>query len=827
MLNSNIEVLKDRISIVNEAVYKLKDASKYILEEDKSILDEYIKDIETQKKKLEWILEKLKEGYIEVAFAGLEKAGKSTFINAFIEMDILPSAHERTTFTITELRYSQESKVEVEFYTYNEFINEVFRKMLEEIKYSNPETISFEKFSEKDLDDHFKYLEENDKATYALHANRTETDLRDIIKGKEKIKSLLNNNKKVFSEDNIEDYKNYITDKYESRAVKRVTIYTPKLENIKNIIIYDLPGFDSPTIVHSKFTVDTLKKVDAVVFVRKLREPSIKGPELDIVNKVKEEDGIPIREKTFFFLNQADLVDKKEEVIDDKNKFINELKEKKLYESDDRILVGSAKAHLESISNQEQKPSYEKLKTFGIENEIKYLKKRLEEFNEKYRVPILERRINNITNVISQTIQKALNVLDKNKGGAFKSAIGASDIHYFSDKLKNSLTKKLENLQIESKTFLQGGQLSQKLKEKIIENINPPSEELINETKNKVSAETSTLEEKPDSFNIKLRDSLSKKIESKIRESTYLVLDEETNKIYKSIINIFKESIQDNLVYLKDIANSIDKNDLDSEELNSIIDKFVDKNNLFRTYEISSLVMRFLGDILELLIKSPLNSQDRKNKLQQAKGEVYTLWAFSPNFDPNLNINLVERSILYQEQLSESLDLLQKITNKIKDMAKKPEKFIEAISTINQSLTFIPLNFVISKLEKSENINQFINSILNSDQFNQPESKIPVSYDDVLEEVNKDLENLKELINSSVIIAVNPEKAFVNSTSIYVRNIINKLNTDEYLDFVKEISNFLSSKSTETQIEEMLKLLRINDAYTDIKNLLKYLQWGV
>ena len=48
-------------------------------------------------------LYKLKSNEFEIAIVGLEKAGKSTFANALIENNVLPSAPERCTFTSTRL----------------------------------------------------------------------------------------------------------------------------------------------------------------------------------------------------------------------------------------------------------------------------------------------------------------------------------------------------------------------------------------------------------------------------------------------------------------------------------------------------------------------------------------------------------------------------------------------------------------------------------------------------------------------------------------------------------------------------------------------------
>ncbi|MEH1787015.1 dynamin family protein [Nostoc sp.] len=87
-------------------------------------------------------LERLKKREFRIAVVGLEKAGKSTFINAWLECDLLPAKGGRCTFTTTQI-YSVENdteqKLEVQAKTEEQFINLLKEletaKAQEDIKY--------------------------------------------------------------------------------------------------------------------------------------------------------------------------------------------------------------------------------------------------------------------------------------------------------------------------------------------------------------------------------------------------------------------------------------------------------------------------------------------------------------------------------------------------------------------------------------------------------------------------------------------------------------------------------------------------------------------
>ena len=255
------------------------------------------------KEKLKNYIWKIENNTLEVAFVGLEKAGKSTFANAFIGNLILPSERKRATYIPTQVRYSKEPRVEVYFYTYGEFLK-VFRSMLREVKFPDWAKVTLESLTPAKFKNFFESLRETDRDTYDRHKNRLEKDILEILEGKREILNLLKEyggSKKTFSEEEKEQFKPFITDPHKSRAVKQVVIYSSRLKGLENVIIYDLPGFDSPTFTHVDYTVDFLKKADAIVFVREADKPSLKGPEVDVLTRTKEEDGVPIKEKLFFF----------------------------------------------------------------------------------------------------------------------------------------------------------------------------------------------------------------------------------------------------------------------------------------------------------------------------------------------------------------------------------------------------------------------------------------------------------------------------------------------------------------------------------------------
>jgi hypothetical protein len=86
--------------------------------------------------------ERFQSGLITVSMAGLEKAGKTTFLRSLTGIDDLPTFDERCTAVCCEIHYANDrSDFDIEFYTETEFIEQVVRPMAETILNGLPDAL--------------------------------------------------------------------------------------------------------------------------------------------------------------------------------------------------------------------------------------------------------------------------------------------------------------------------------------------------------------------------------------------------------------------------------------------------------------------------------------------------------------------------------------------------------------------------------------------------------------------------------------------------------------------------------------------------------------
>lgn len=132
------------------------------------------------KNKNEILKKKIISNEFEIAIVGLEKAGKSTFANALIKSNILPSAPERCTFTSTRL-VNGNDQAKVKFYTEEQF-EDIFQALLEEIEYVQPaQKTSFRSLSKESFERYFNSLEEKNPGLYKNHIGKTDEEIKDIL----------------------------------------------------------------------------------------------------------------------------------------------------------------------------------------------------------------------------------------------------------------------------------------------------------------------------------------------------------------------------------------------------------------------------------------------------------------------------------------------------------------------------------------------------------------------------------------------------------------------------------------------------------------------
>ncbi len=337
-------------------------------------------------------LARLKKREFRIAVVGLEKAGKSTFINAWLECDLLPAKGGRCTFTTTQI-YSveneSEQRLEVQVKTEEQFVN-----LLSEL-----ETVR----AVEDL----KTIRANETT---LRQVRNEGDIRVPFTRLEDIR---------------EPLKKYVADEKYAHSVLEARLYTNKLAQAEGIVFYDVPGLDSGLAKHVDEAQEMLSDCDAVILVQ--RFTSLREKELEIIKFTETGDkNVNVADKLFVFLSRIDSLGSAEalqthieEACLDWSKRANLPKQ--------RILYGSAGAYL-ILNNLAEKQTKSEI---GSANEIKNKLQSLTGISDENALNQEATGIPTIKNKIFDYINfERVTVLSKRCETSISKILGSSDEIY-------------------------------------------------------------------------------------------------------------------------------------------------------------------------------------------------------------------------------------------------------------------------------------------------------------------------------------------------------------------------------------------------------------
>ena len=193
----------------------------------------WIKDEEKQE-----FLSKLENDVLTIGVIGQMKAGKSTFLNAFVfEDDVLPAATTPMTAALSVITYGPEKKLEAEFYSPDEWQEQLSTAQMP-IEESTDELLKSKIKAAKEL------VEKSNKLGSSLNSllGKTQAD----------------------SFENLEQYVG--ADGEYVSITKSVTIHYPK-EYLKGVNIVDTPGFNDPIVSREERTKEFLKKADVVLLM--------------------------------------------------------------------------------------------------------------------------------------------------------------------------------------------------------------------------------------------------------------------------------------------------------------------------------------------------------------------------------------------------------------------------------------------------------------------------------------------------------------------------------------------------------------------------------
>ena len=765
-------------------------------------------------------LNKLKKGEIEVAIVGMENTGKSTFANALIKLrEAFPTGSSRCTFTSTKLQYGTENKAVVMFFTKDDF-NSMFQEMLQKVKYPNSETIKFENLDISAYEKYFESLKSIDEATYKFYGGTINKDIKSILDGKSEILRFLNNSVMNFTKAQIEnqELKKFITDKYIARTVKNIDLELSEFEDTKEMVLYDVPGFNSITEKHKIETRKSLNSADAIILIKNVMANSeITSEEQTMLNSYDEESGIALSEKLFVYGTQIDKANKKEDALHNAETLKTDLR-KNLNVNLKRLFVGSPYAYMQQIGLEDGNDAIETLENWGMAESIisiEDMKISIKDFYKNEAFNNIQKQINkNITNlkdilenvIVENSDSKKLEELQFQDNGILLDF--ARDIK---DKVKNDLEELNDRLK---KDINENEYFSKSLIEqidKIADVITPEELDKINLRKTDIRGEFATNE-----VNVSCREQLKPMILDKFVDLTVSIANEKAKEYFDKTIyglmNIFE--VDNNNIYKDEIE----------KKLIIFVKELTEKTSYNQTSYVY-LIQRFSRDLLSVVIGSGKGTSTRRDRFLQGKKEFISLAIHSDDFE---NMNNIYSLKLIQQVLNitdiENVDFETSITNEltkinlgnlvkfsdfkeiIKFVVSKNIPLSIAIGIIEKqsqkfkNITDTTIPIISTKIKKALNdyLPDFIEDTPKKDELYSIFENIKPSTtkDELLVELNEDIEILKEILKTAVIQAINLELPFITSFIDQNKKII---------ESQKEIDRFIQVNFSKIKYQELGK----------------------
>lgn len=728
---------------------------------------------------------KLTSDEFEVAIVGLEKAGKSTFANALIDNNVLPSAPERCTFTTTRL-VSGLDKATVEFYTENEF-EQIFKEMLKEIDYPDFEMVSYKTLSEQDFEDYFNSLEIENPMLYKSHVGKTNEEILDIIACRNKLR--LDGQKIEFHGDelNQNDFQEYIkgrpNDTSKPRSVKHIEIESSKLQQMQNVIMYDVPGFDSPTQLHIRQTEERLKKADAIILVTNVgTNPSIQGTSLNVIRNNTDEDGIALKDKLFVFGNQIDRVNTEEQLQGNENILRNDVQKYNIGENK-RVFVGSALMYLDK--NHQTKFT-------DLNDNIETIRQALTNYYQTERFEILKKKVHSNQRELKTLLDDIANmqtshgdiILDENR---LKSEIS----HAESKNIEKRLRKELKNFFARLKqSILEERWISERMKEELADKryFSPIDKQYFHEIQRLTD----------DSLRLNVQ---FEKVNFAIREQLHLKYLEEYLAIIKNITSEKCKMVEDDLnqTFAKAVCGNVAITDEIYQQCQALIYQ-ITKDVSHHTDRFHYLIERFSRDLFDIMLNSPIASNDRLSRYKKSSHDIRHLdYYYSKGRGKLINLVLSQKD----ESLVDYISEIGSYATQLATMGRSTlsEQNLKKLKEISDFFDKIKPESIIS-----ENLD--IDTLLKEKMLKSSQST-----EEVVDEINRDLNNLRQVLITAVVPAIDLEVAFLNGVDKQIKLLISAMNNENnysqaFNRFIAEIAVLVKKSELDnvSQIIEQQKL---------------------
>ena len=586
------------------------------------------------------ILHKLQSREFTVAIVGLEKAGKSTLGNALIKSMVLPEYSERCTYTTTEIRAGDTDVAEVYFYSRDEF-NGIFKRMLANVEYTGAEdffNMTLEMFKR-----YWSGVENNPEQSKIFndHNGTTAEDIKTMLEGKQKIIELLGHAPIKFGSeywtgsDEFNEFKIYITGisgknpdgsvirQPHPYAVKNVIIHSTQLADMSNIVLYDVPGFDSPTELHKRQTEEMLKIADAIILVTNAgNNPNLTGTQLDMLRKGLDTDGIKLSAKAFVFGNKIDRASDATTAQNNLAALTNEAVNKYQIALPNHIVGGSARAYLEGAGLISGDVAKKVIDAWNFTDGIGSLHEKMQYYYDNDRFEVIKRRARNTLAAMQNILQEILKRYSNDDGS--ESAFREKTLM----QIQSSLPKFLNAAKDISRNYISEISAERPFTTTIENNIqtiyplieeNPRGKELITNTDESLGISVDGIVPIT-TIDGNVRDKLSKKFVENIAVAVSKLTLDKQKELLQKLIDAFLENMGMEIstphrAELRESANVLFNKMLNQSGLA--------QGNFYCNFNV--LVERFVTTLIQALIATPFARPERLQALETAMEEFATL----------------------------------------------------------------------------------------------------------------------------------------------------------------------------------------------------------
>lgn len=797
------------------------------------------KQLKALKTEAETVLRKLRNNEFEIAIVGLEKAGKSTFANALMENNLLPTKDLRCTFTSTQIEYSGDDKDDsatVSFYTADEFDKD-FKDKLCKLGFPNYERYSFDTIDEKQYLTIYESEVSDEKKR--LYGDSIHEDILAIIRNVDSLSELLGRPAIPFGADRINsgELEAYITDEAKARAVKQVVIRSKKLNEMKNAIIFDVPGFNSPTELHKIQTLERMKSADAIIVVANGVSPSLTGESLKILRE-SDDEGNPLNDKLFVFANKTEGArDISKNISDTFNEWIS--KGFVAQANKHRIIFGSALAHLQAAGLDPDDRTLRSFKERESEmpngDGVEAMRKILADYNENERFEVLKRRINRIKADILKAFSDIRTGNEELAASRSYSAEQVAMVAELIDDIRPSAEKKLLDLKAEIRSYMPTEQpLSKQIITYITDNVTTEHYSVSDELLDYVKKHTPFIGNHDDVGRIEatIREMKFKEMYEDFSQNVINIADKHHTEYSAQILDIILDAmgVDTSSPYREELAESL------KGEVSAFRSDLISSDHSNELYY-QSLIERFSRYIYQILITSQY-SAERLREFYDSIDNFYSLSVFykKPDCEDDLAyIDIAPKDqplcmmLLFHHYLNaaDNIRLLMTDISRISGIREVPEEITKIAEkafsatggnkeTIIEMVTKKAANIVDKSDDFRVNLvkhalSQVVESnepcsVANKEAFTQYYERYHssirggklYSVEDFRADFDVDIQILQDVLVNAFVRAISMEKPFVAREAKSIDDIIDYIKSKSFGAFLS--ANFYKIKYKETQL---------------------------